>query len=870
MRRFTKTPNFIADAPVGGLAMVGSTCDKLRWTPLGMIRVPTPMVQMETSSDGSQLSSSAAMPWGLSPLADLIARTLLLFAMAVLLATVLVPTAMAQANPHWKDWHSVSRVKGVATIQEEDQNSQFGGSLVSQAVNSVTYTFTFETDTPGSAEAWEGSDVVVAGEHHGRTVEGPDVRTVDASYERPLAPGRGTNGFSAHSAGSGAGTWGFSSGQYLMTPYEETTTNESGTTVAVRNSDRSIYLQGRLDDATADGGPGLLKAEAVTQQDGGPENENPNFHQRVVTKLRLWPDYDDVVLEVRIPGYADWRPLGSIEDPKSFGSTLTITAELKSKDPAVKIFMKPRSFQFSLIDTSREPGVCMNWPLDPNDRDPDMRLRPYPGTHGGLDAEGQKLMVDALAPDATSPNMAKAFLDSFDFGGRSELQVTATLDDGRTIVGTLVDAGGNQSIISLPKSKVPGGWIAQSWRRKNHVENLSDSDDSEGDPKGDGNPGDGYTLYEEYRGFVENGKRVEADPRKKDFFIQNMIGADAGDGISLFQKLSGLKIHGKLTGEEMSITSRLMNANHRDAPHRVYQHGVWMATAKKGESGNGGLTEYDDDADQSKRLKPGTTRGIFIIGRRDPNSNFIHPYNNTSWGQSVAYTKTVAHELSHSVSVAHHGAGDRWEKLFFAPPGTTRNPDPAGKVGYRHDGAAALDTVLLEDNTDVSSIDYPVYLAQLAKYNAQFNRSPAGAAWLSALSASIAAQAAQVGSPDPGTAPQGSVEMQKQINANIVASRFDKILILGVKEGESSGDQDCIMRYRYANSYNRRGDASTFYLTAKGTEPVGLQMCQAATGTGINAPDRNTPQPRFFDAANGRGNCAGQVSPNDAVPPPAW
>lgn len=108
------------------------------------------------------------------------------------------------------------------------------------------------------------------------------------------------------------------------------------------------------------------------------------------------------------------------------------------------------------------------------------------------------------------------------------------------------------------------------------------------------------------------------------------------------------------------------------------------------------------------------------------------------------------------------------------------------------------------------------------------------------------------------------------MNANIVASRFDKILVLGVKEGQSSGDQDCVMRYRYANSYNRRGDASTFYLTAKGTEPVGLQLCRAATGTGINAPDRNTPQPRFFDAAHGRGNCAGQVSPNDAVPPAAW
>ena len=145
------------------------------------------MVQMETSAVRKHLSSSAAVSWSLSTLADPIARSLLRFTTALLLTVVLLPAALAQTNPHWQDWHCVSRVKGVATIQEEGPNGRFGGGFFGRAVNSVTYTFTFETETPGSAEGWEGPNVVVAGEHHERVIEGPNVRTVDASCERKLA-----------------------------------------------------------------------------------------------------------------------------------------------------------------------------------------------------------------------------------------------------------------------------------------------------------------------------------------------------------------------------------------------------------------------------------------------------------------------------------------------------------------------------------------------------------------------------------------------------------------------------------------------------------------------------------------------------------
>jgi len=44
---------------------------------------------------------------------------------------------------------------------------------------------------------------------------------------------------------------------------------------------------------------------------------------------------------------------------------------------------------------------------------------------------------------------------------------------------------------------------------------LADVTDNESDPVADGHPGDGFSLYEEYRGFIIGGQHVEVDPKKK-------------------------------------------------------------------------------------------------------------------------------------------------------------------------------------------------------------------------------------------------------------------------------------------------------------------------------------------------------------------
>ncbi len=86
---------------------------------------------------------------------------------------------------------------------------------------------------------------------------------------------------------------------------------------------------------------------------------------------------------------------------------------------------------------------------------------------------------------------------------------------------------------------------------------------------------------------------------------------------------------------------------------------------------------------------------------------------------------------------------------------------------------------------------------------------------------------------------------------------------LGIRGGQHSGVEDCVMRYDIANTYKKDGEPNTRYYWF-GRELPGAQLCSQSTGTSINAPGR-TPQPRYFDAARGRGNCKGQILVNDAI-----
>src|SRR5712691_378704 len=91
---------------------------------------------------------------------------------------------------------------------------------------------------------------------------------------------------------------------------------------------------------------------------------------------------------------------------------------------------------------------------------------------------------------------------------------------------------------------------------------------------------------------------------KKDFFILNLVGADAEPGIWLFTDATGLEVHSHLTQDEFFFVDRLINGNHSDGAHLGDQHGVFLVT-------NGGTDGAAATFFESGTAgRPGRTKGI--------------------------------------------------------------------------------------------------------------------------------------------------------------------------------------------------------------------------------------------------------------------
>lgn len=631
-------------------------------------------------------------------------------------------------------------------------------------------------------------------------------------------------------------------------------------------------------DGTVSGKPGAF---------GGPvsftkPNHLPPTRGYVMTgTIRLWPEFDDVAVDVTIEGYDKWRPLGTIVKPGTPGNSLVARATLVPKGGRVEDLPAVKTFRFQLLDTSREPGVCLNWPLNAKDDDYDLRLAAAPPFLGTLSAKDQSNEVGLTAKDDQGRPYAETKIDSYDFGGRASLRVICTLTDGREIIGVMKDGGRGEDLIRLPKMS-GAGWIATAWKEEKGVAALADDDDSE---KVEGQPmdGDGYTLYEEYRGWAENGQHVEGDPKAKELFVLNRIGADAIGGFKLFERESKVKIRYQLRPAEMSEEARLMNGNHRDAPHRVDQHGVWIFNADGTgipEAGTTGMTA----ADAGRAFRPGRVRYIVIETRTISDAIFgmarsVGFYKLTERDAVFAYDRAVAHELLHAVGVDHHGEGEDANEFYFVAASDPNNS--THRAGF---------SPHLPQTSDIDLRKMPGYIfrgdelkrwapVQLLWEDTGRNLAEELAPMYERkLAAERARRAANPPAPneDPGRwatqYPQygkSAAYWQESAVYDAVAYNNDEFKVratIGEPGQADSGHELCLMRYYFATAYPVKGQTKTYYVVRPGQNRAGRTICRAPAGTGANAASHQ-PQSRFGDSSPGRGNCFAQICPNDAIPP---
>lgn len=547
---------------------------------------------------------------------------------------------------------------------------------------------------------------------------------------------------------------------------------------------------------------------------------------------------EELSLEIEeTEAYRKWRPDAALDGGP--GTPLEIKATLRTAmggTPKVPI----RTFEWELKDTSMVSGIAMNYPAMADDLAYDLELE---ATGPMSEVRSAKQAMTSVVRSGWSDTVRVV---PRDWGGWGSLEVTAHLTDGRQVRGKV--KGKKQNGIVLPK-RAPNSHIADVWKEKNT--SGPDTLDDEADPVGDGNKGDGFSLYEEYRGFIVDGAHVEGDPKAKDFFVRNLIGGDAEPGISLFEALSGFRVHHRLRDTEFRSGDRVMNACNEES-HLVDQHGVLLSAAENAAqlAGKpvaifGAMTYSIDGYPSGKAFRPGSVKIVGILPRGHSESLFSIPGNLPASDAIKTFDRAIAHELMHTVGVVEHGSGDGTAEFNFVAPEDEANI--AGRPYFAMDGKLDTPVPLMNElGHDIAAALYPKFVPDLVRWKEKWR-------WL------------YVGLPDDPRYPMMNEARYTALACKYLRGSYTLSGDVGAERGEHSGNQDCIMRYHSARFYPVTGRRDAFYLIEPGAERIGFDLCRSAEGTGVNAPGRS-PQSRHGLAAKGAGNCAAQICPNDAVP----
>jgi hypothetical protein len=485
--------------------------------------------------------------------------------------------------------------------------------------------------------------------------------------------------------------------------------------------------------------------------------------------------------------YKKWLPRA--KGPDTPGNTITFDVELRDPEGG-KAKEKTAQFEIELLETSRHPGSTMNSPW--TGVAPDLKI---------LKANNPKLAE--VSPDGQTAKTAKGLksatitVSSFDGAAMGKLTVLARIDGEDTVLTAQLDS--HLTDVSIPYD-LEGNTIADAWEEANEVLDKPLDSDEDAEPLGDRHNGDGLTVWEEYRGFLEDGRHIRTDPKKKDLFICDTYGGRSKRAINRFSALTKLAVHDKLTLDELS-PSRVINRNRgEDATHVVDQHGLLLdGFNKKGQDYSGMVT-----TPQGYLNAPGPpkTAERIIIDRalRDTVTRLltgettkIHEY----------FVPTVVHELLHCCNVWHHGEKDVlvfWKAETFEDgriilyeydnEGDAGHPEKGRPINMRHEDGSYYDP-------DISWWSQP------------------------------------------------------------------RLIYLGEHHGQHSGDEDCVMRYDISDAFKSWVETrSRFRLKWGPQETVGQGLCVLPTGTGVNKEGRK-PRTRYGDADEGRGACADQICVND-------
>lgn len=252
--------------------------------------------------------------------------------------------------------------------------------------------------------------------------------------------------------------------------------------------------------------------------------------------------------------YETWMPEGPPVAPSTHQpDTIGLHVELRDAKSHKRV---DKSFRTNFVlESSKLRGDCMNWPArdeKPSDK-PDIYFEAVKNKGGTVSSDELSLAL------GDGKGGGAIIVSSRDWGGYARLVAHVTTSDGVQL-DAITPTGRTDApaALAIPKDD-NGNHIADAWDKTVHGDHSSLADD-ESTPSGWATRGDGYTLFEEYRGFIEadpSGTVVPAkgpkkrhmrfDPNKRDVFVglavaDNVI-ALAQPGIATWAQMSSVAVH---------------------------------------------------------------------------------------------------------------------------------------------------------------------------------------------------------------------------------------------------------------------------------------------------------------------------------------
>ena len=266
--------------------------------------------------------------------------------------------------------------------------------------------------------------------------------------------------------------------------------------------------------------------------------------------------------------------------------------------------------------------------------------------------------------DQTSVNRAEVDLTAMDFGAHGEVRAYISPACGGGWMQVPMEHGG--SFAKYPTKDDDGNFMSDLEQNYRGLAALSDED---AEPKGDG-PGDGFTAFEEYRGFVVplltscrsplERKHVRTSPKQKTLFIH------VSDPVLSFTALafadtSGLQVRGICPAEYVDDDTRIVNFTMHTFPGQlVIGEGLRGTTLTQAEPQHGlhlvNQTIGGGVLGQSIAVDPA---GSGIGPPRHVKRVAIDlPAIRAAYGLSRQIDLTTVithHELGHAIGIGHHG-----------------------------------------------------------------------------------------------------------------------------------------------------------------------------------------------------------------------